>query len=626
MDDLFLFARGEVHSCRILLKGLEEFKNGSGLTPSVAKSTVFFCQVPQRVKRAILAIMPFDEGKLPVKYLGVPLISTNLVASNYKILIEKVDRRIDDWKNKSLSFAGRLQLIVSVISSMYVYWASVLVLPSSTVKELEQKMKGFLWQKNSNERAKSKVAWSDVCLPKTEGGLGIRNISDVNRSLISYHLWSIIIHRKSLWVDWIYDHKLKGRSIWDVTPKAKMTWSWRKILQIRVLIRPHIRQKIGNGRDTFAWSDNWCNQSPLNRFITPRDIYNAGFSLHAKVADLVSNMNWKWHVAWYELFPVLIHVHVPVISTNRKDVTILHDMHGEERTFSTMMVWDTIRQRKQLINWYNVVWFTHCIPRHAFHAWSGRLFGFFTDMVQVDGKWEDIVQKEMQDCLRMTSGLRPRFRCYIEDWTESDTISFDLESLDFKKLSRADSVAMIRRVTDEERNTGVGSGFKYHNLCASQRVGGEVKSCMILMKGLEEFRLTSGLAASIDKSTVFFCQVNQALKRAIMDVMPFEEGKLPVRYLGVPLISSNLIAANCKALIEKVDRRIDDWMNKALSFAGRLQLIVSVISSMFTYWASVLMLPASTVKELERKMKGFLWQKDEKDRAKSKERCKYMAG
>ncbi|KAK1424620.1 hypothetical protein QVD17_19953 [Tagetes erecta] len=436
-DDLFLFARGEVHSCRILLKGLEEFKNGSGLTTSVAKSTVFFCQVPQRVKRAILAIMPFDEGKLPVKYLGVPLISTNLVASNCKILIEKVDRRIDDWKNKSLSFAGRLQLIVSVISSMYVYWASVLVLPSSTVKELEQKMKGFLWQKNSNERAKSKVAWSDVCLPKTEGGLGIRKISDVNRSLISYHLWSIIIHRKSLWVDWIYDHKLKGRSIWDVTPKAKMTWSWRKILQIRELIRPHIRQKIGNGRDTFAWSDNWCNQSPLNRFITPRDIYNAGFSLHAKVADLVSNMNWKWPVAWYDLFPVLIHVHVPVISTNRKDVTIWHDMHGEERTFSTMMVWDTIRQRKQLINWYNVVWFTHCIPRHAFHAWLvcqnklntqdrmkkwnmnmsccplcmrnidshehlffecafanqvWKAIRVFTDMVQVDGKWEDIVQ------------------------------------------------------------------------------------------------------------------------------------------------------------------------------------------------------------------------------------------
>ncbi|KAK1427907.1 hypothetical protein QVD17_16636 [Tagetes erecta] len=171
--------------------------------------------------------------------------------------------------------------------------------------------------------------------------------------------------------------------------------------------------------------------------ITPRDIYNAGFSLHAKVADLVSNMNWKWPDAWYDLFPVLIHVHVPVIITNRNDGTIWHDMHGDERTFSTMMVWDTIRQRKQLINWYNVVWFTHSIPRHAFHAWLvcqnklntqdrmkkwnmnmsccplcmrnmdshehlffecdfanqvWKTIRVFTDMVQVEGKWEDIVQ------------------------------------------------------------------------------------------------------------------------------------------------------------------------------------------------------------------------------------------
>ncbi|KAK1441316.1 hypothetical protein QVD17_07163 [Tagetes erecta] len=79
----------------------------------------------------------------------------------------------------------------------------------------------------------------------------------------------------------------------------------------------------------------------------------------------------------------------------------------------------------------------------------------------------------------------------------------------------------------------------------------EVHSCMILMKGLEEFRVVSGLAASVEKSTVFFCQVPLAIKRAIMCVMSFEEGKLPIRYLGVPLISSNLVASNCKTLLDK---------------------------------------------------------------------------
>ncbi|GKC11117.1 hypothetical protein Tco_1007899 [Tanacetum coccineum] len=50
------------------------------------------------------------RGELPVKYLEVPLISSRLLNKDCKILVEKARNRIRDWKNKSLSFAGRLQL------------------------------------------------------------------------------------------------------------------------------------------------------------------------------------------------------------------------------------------------------------------------------------------------------------------------------------------------------------------------------------------------------------------------------------------------------------------------------------------------------------------------------------
>nr|GEV98760.1 reverse transcriptase domain, reverse transcriptase zinc-binding domain protein [Tanacetum cinerariifolium] len=70
------------------------------------------------------------RGRLPVKYLGVLLVPSRLIYKDCKELIEKVDGRINDWKNKSLSIAGRLQLIHSVISSLHVYWASMFVLPS----------------------------------------------------------------------------------------------------------------------------------------------------------------------------------------------------------------------------------------------------------------------------------------------------------------------------------------------------------------------------------------------------------------------------------------------------------------------------------------------------------------
>ncbi|KAK1440843.1 hypothetical protein QVD17_06675 [Tagetes erecta] len=175
--------------------------------------------------------------------------------------------------------------------------------------------------------------------------------------------------RKSLWVEWIYDHKLKGRSFWEVEPRLSMSWGWRKILQVRELIRPYIHQKIGDGKNTFIWSDNWCEYSPLSSFITKRDIYRAGFSTSDKVDELVNDRNWRWPAAWYDLFPVLINIPVPVICNNRRDVSVWHDIYGVEHKFSIHNVWETIRYRSAEVDWYNIVWFTHCIPRHAFHVW-----------------------------------------------------------------------------------------------------------------------------------------------------------------------------------------------------------------------------------------------------------------
>ena len=72
-----------------------------------------------------LKILPFKLGKLPMKYLGVPLITKKIGYKECKQLVDKVKSRIDDWRNKYLSYAGRLQLIASVLASLNVYWAAV---------------------------------------------------------------------------------------------------------------------------------------------------------------------------------------------------------------------------------------------------------------------------------------------------------------------------------------------------------------------------------------------------------------------------------------------------------------------------------------------------------------------
>ncbi|XP_035838846.1 uncharacterized protein LOC118486474 [Helianthus annuus] len=298
------------------------------------------------------------------------LISSRLAYSDCKILVERVQRRIDNWLSKSLSFAGRLQLINSVISAMYTYWASVFMLPVRIVKKLEKCMRRFLWNGGVQGSVRSKVAWKDVCLPKTEGGLGIRSVMDVNKALISSHVWSIINNRRSLWVSWIHSYKLKGTSFWEVKCSSNPSWGWRKFLALRNQIRPYVWKSIQSGRQTNAWSDNWCSCSPVRYLIFPRRIANAGFNLHTTVAELIdANGNWKWPMAWYDLFPVLINISAPTLVEDVADRSYWKDYEGNLRHFHSSEAWNSFRMRNVKVAWVDAVWFSQCIPRHSFHVW-----------------------------------------------------------------------------------------------------------------------------------------------------------------------------------------------------------------------------------------------------------------
>lgn len=143
------------------------------LFPSLAKSFAFFGNVSEEVKSRILLVMPFSIGVLPMKYLGIPLTGRRIRNIDCRILIEKVKNRIYDWRNKTLSFAGRLQLIASVLSSLHVYWASMFILPAYVCDSIDKVLKKFLWYGGGDGSRIACVSWKDVCKPKNQGGLGL---------------------------------------------------------------------------------------------------------------------------------------------------------------------------------------------------------------------------------------------------------------------------------------------------------------------------------------------------------------------------------------------------------------------------------------------------------------------
>ncbi|GJR89902.1 hypothetical protein Tco_0213913 [Tanacetum coccineum] len=162
-----ILCAGDVDFARVDYNGtsLDEFKSTSDLVSSLPKSTTFFCNVCNHVKIAILNIMPFSEGKLPVKYLE----STSTLKSSSKLLIDDCD-----WH------------------------------------EINPIVCRFLWCNGEYKRGKTKVAWNQICLPKDEGSLGIRSLETFNKALMTTHIWNIVSNKESLWVKWIHTYKLRG--------------------------------------------------------------------------------------------------------------------------------------------------------------------------------------------------------------------------------------------------------------------------------------------------------------------------------------------------------------------------------------------------------------------------------
>lgn len=262
-DDIMLFCRDDINSPIILKEFIDKFANASGLRVNVQKSMVFLCGVPVAVKRILLEKLGFIEGKLPIKYLGLPLIS-----SDCSPIIAKMQRKIHSWSAKCLTYAGRVVLIKSVLFHYQVFWSNAILLPKSVIHCIEALCRNYLWSGVSDGKKMPLVAWENICMPRCEGGLGILQLDVWNKAALGKQLWKIIANSDCLWVKWAKVVYMKGKSLWTAAAKDNHPWSWRKILKLRSSMLPHIECKIGDGRQFSLFYDNWLRIGTLNDLTT----------------------------------------------------------------------------------------------------------------------------------------------------------------------------------------------------------------------------------------------------------------------------------------------------------------------------------------------------------------------
>ena len=73
-------------------------------------------------------------------------------------------------------------------------------------------------------KGRAKLSWKSVCMPKNQGGLGLKPLNEWNEVLLVKHLWILGTKKVSIWKKLVGVTRLKGRSIWDITLDKEASW------------------------------------------------------------------------------------------------------------------------------------------------------------------------------------------------------------------------------------------------------------------------------------------------------------------------------------------------------------------------------------------------------------------
>ncbi|XP_074300302.1 uncharacterized protein LOC141631542 [Silene latifolia] len=274
-DDLLLFCKGNAHFIMVLLRAYSAFSVASGLQMNAQKSYAYFNGVSNSLRKEILSASGFSEGKLPFKYLGVPITAGRLKKNDCGVLIDKIVERIRSLGARKLSYAGRLVLVSSVLSTMHNYWASIFVLPKGVLNRVDAICRNFLWEGNTEYNRVPSVGWHKVCVPKREGGLGLHQSYYWNVAMVGKLVWWLCYKPDRLWVQWVNHIYIKNADCLDYTPSTDVTWYWKKVCRVKEIIK----EGFVNGQWSVGVGDYSVRR--CGRFQTQEHLFSSVFSKKA---------------------------------------------------------------------------------------------------------------------------------------------------------------------------------------------------------------------------------------------------------------------------------------------------------------------------------------------------------
>ncbi|GAA0175522.1 hypothetical protein LIER_41929 [Lithospermum erythrorhizon] len=134
----------------------------------------------------------------------------------------------------------------------------------------------------------------------------------------------------------------------DVQSRSVDTWTWRKMLKLKALIRPHVQCRVGNRLNVNFLHDHWHNIGVLCDKLSNREVSMLRIKHEDSVASALNKVRW----------PRGRHV-TEMVERCRNNMPTLNSCDDVVRwngtnNFKSSNIWNTIRDRGHTPPWYKV--------------------------------------------------------------------------------------------------------------------------------------------------------------------------------------------------------------------------------------------------------------------------------
>ncbi|KAH0700920.1 hypothetical protein KY284_015135 [Solanum tuberosum] len=262
-----------------------------------------------------------------------------------------------------LSFGGRITLIKHALQSIPIHTMAALSPPSTTIKYIENIIADFYWGRGQNKRKYHWASLDTMRLPYTEGGVGIRRLSDICTSL-QYKQWWNFRSKVSLWSQF-----LKAKYCQRAHPVAKKvdrgdSLMWKYMMKNKLHVEENIGWKIQSGSCSFWW-DDWLGKGALATYNTSISSLN-----NATIAHFLVNGKWNERKLRQQVPPLLI---PSILNTNFQFVQGVKDIAVWRLTkageFTCKSAWEMCRKKKATAVLNSQIWHRHIPFKMSFLLW-----------------------------------------------------------------------------------------------------------------------------------------------------------------------------------------------------------------------------------------------------------------